>query len=82
MPAGELQETGEVMRLELAGLHLDRPLAPAALENAIDFERFLAPVRDGLTGVPGVCQAGVLDPGAEARWIGGNVGDALGGHHG
>ena len=56
MAACELQQADEILRLELARLHLDRPLAPASLQDAIDFERLFAPVRDFLARVPRVRQ--------------------------
>src|SRR3990172_9526630 len=80
MPARELQKTREVVHLEPAGLDLDGPFAPAPLQDAIDLERLLAPVRDALAGVPRMRQAGVLDPGTEAGRIGRAAGDALGVH--
>jgi len=36
---GELDRPGKVIHLELAGFHLDRRLAPAAFEDAVDLQR-------------------------------------------
>jgi hypothetical protein len=69
MTARELQQPREVTHLESAGLHLDGPLAPAPFQDRIDLEWLLAPVRDALTAVPRMRQAGVLDPCAEARRV-------------
>src|SRR3990172_2769452 len=79
--ANELQESLQLVHLKGAALHLDGPAAPAPLEDAVDFERLLAPVGDLLPRVPGVSQTGVLAPGAEALRVRASVGDPLRVHH-
>jgi hypothetical protein len=69
VPAREFADAPEIRRGYRARLHLDDPAAPAAFENAIDLERFRAPVAHALSRVPCVGQASILDPGSETQGI-------------
>jgi len=71
--AGELHEAAQVGRPDRAGFDLHRPAPPRSIQDAVDFEGLLAPVSHALAGIPGVGQARILDPRAEASRVAGGL---------
>ena len=61
----EFQQPFQGVNIEAAGFDFDRPVAPAAFQNSIDFKRFFSPIGDALSLVHSEGQARVFNPGAE-----------------
>jgi len=63
----EFSEAALVSASDRRGLHFDRPLAPGAFENRINFERFLAPIAHLLPHIPCMSETRILNPRAKSR---------------
>ena len=76
--ANEFAKAGKISLGECAGLDLDGPGAPAAVEHRVDLKRLLAPIAHRLTAADREGEARVLDPSAPAGGIDGRIRRAIG----